>query len=63
MILKIDSAQKMKIMENNKTSKKIDSVKIFFCEKVRENDTRKKTLRTRNTSNVAFQTLRFEKVR
>jgi hypothetical protein len=44
---------------------KIDSVTemIFFSEKVRENDTRKMTSRTRKTSYVAFQTLQFEKVR
>jgi hypothetical protein len=43
----------------------VDSVTemIFFSEKVRENDTRKMTSRTRKTSYVAFQTLQFEKVR
>ena len=35
----------------------------FFFEKERENDTRKMTSCTRKTRNVAFQTLRFQKVR
>ena len=39
-----------------------DENEFLFFEKVRENDTRKMTSRTRKTSNVAFQTLRFEKV-
>jgi hypothetical protein len=34
----------------------------FLFEKVWENDRRKMTSRTQKTSNVAFQTLRFEKV-
>ena len=43
--------------------KKYYVTKMKILEKIRENDTRKMTSCTRKTSNVAFQTLRFEKVR